>query len=157
MISITTLVLIIWVISTAIRASSERKRRDQIARMKMEMANAKIRAKQIADLEKEQARQARELEKHEAMLRKHEEQIAKLEHQMAQAEADIISERERISGLYALLDIAESNQASAVPGSKQDEAAQRKIITLTAQIASAEKRIRKAEFTKATAEKKLAA
>ena len=107
--------------------------------------------------EKWNARQEELNRKEAEQIRKHDEQIRKLQFQMAQAQADIEAERERISGLYALLDIAEANQAAAHPGSRADETAQRKIISLTAQIAASEKRIRKAEHTKATAEAKLAA
>ena len=85
------------------------------------------------------------------------EQIDKLQFQIEQLTADIENDRIRAGRLYALLDIAEANQAAAVPGSKADEAAQRKILTLENQIAAAERRIRAAQYKKQTAERQLAA
>ena len=85
------------------------------------------------------------------------EQLAKLTFQIEEAEADILTAQQRISQLYGLLDIAEANRAAATPGSKQDESAQRKIISLENQIAAAEKKLRSAQFKKQTAETKLAA
>lgn len=127
-------------------------------------AQAKAESARIGALEREQERQRREQErqaKEQArqaeQLAKHEAQIAALEFKMTQAEADIAAESERISALYALLDLAAADQAAAIPGSKADERAQRKIISLNAQIHAAEKRKAKAEFTKQTAQQKLAA
>ena len=99
---------------------------------------------------KEQARQAEQLAKHE-------ERIAQLEFRMTQAEADIAAETERIASLYALMDIAEAEQAAAVPGSKTDIRAQKQIISYQSAIHAAEKRKAKAEFTKQTAQQKLSA
>ena len=132
-------------------AKEQEREAKEWARQQVEIQREQMR------LAKEQQRQAEQLAKHEEQLRKHDEQIAKLQFQIEQAQADIEAERERINGLYALLDIAAAQQAAATPGSKADEAAQRKVISLTGQIAAAEKRIRKAEYTKAAAEKKLAA
>ena len=147
---------------------AEAAKRAEVARRDAEwkriLAESKAETDRIIALEKARIEQEKwnarqeELNRKEAeQIRKHDEQIRKLQFQMAQAQADIEAERERISGLYALLDIAEANQAAAHPGSRADETAQRKIISLTAQIAASEKRIRKAEHTKATAEAKLAA
>ena len=104
----------------------------------------------LAKVQKEQLRQAE-------ILRRHEEQISKLRFQIAQAQHDIETERNRINKLYALLDLAQAKQAETIPGSKTDEQAQRKILSLEAQISTAEKRIRSAEFKKQTAEQKLRA
>ena len=147
---------------------AEAAKRAEVARRDAEwkriLAESKAETDRIIALEKARIEQEKwnarqeELNRKEAeQIRKHDEQIRKLQFQMAQAQADIETERERISGLYALLDIAEANQAAAHPGSRADETAQRKIISLTAQIAASEKWIRKAEHTKATAEAKLAA
>lgn len=176
---IITVVLFAWILSAIIRTADDRRkaarqrkaeamRRAEAARIRQEwkeqQAAAKAETARIIALEKARIEQEKwnarqeELNRKQAeQLRKHDEQIRKLQFQMEQAQADIETERERISGLYALLDIAQAQQAAAHPGSKSDEAAQRKIITLTAQIAASEKRIRKAEHTKATAEAKLAA
>ena len=182
MTAIIVIVLICWFTSALIRSAESKRQARQQARIRAEQqkqkdAQARIReelrqqredsrewARQQVEIQREQIRlaqeqekQAREQARQAEQLAKHEERIARLEFDMMQAQADIETERERINGLYALLDIAEANQAAATPGSKADEAAQRKIITLTGQIAAAEKRIRKAEYTKAAAEKKLAA
>ena len=127
-------------------------------------ASNQKRQKRIAAIEREQARQAKEqnkIRKEQArqaeLLRKHEEQISKLEYKMAEAKAVIESERDRIGKLYGLLDIAEAEHYAAVPGSKADEKAQRKIITLENQIERAEAKIRKAQFEHAQAQQKLSA
>lgn len=106
---------------------------------------------------REQIRQARELERHEAQLAAHEKRLADLEYRMTQAEADIEHWRETVGALYALLDLAQSEQAAAVPGSKADARAQKQIITLGNQIHSAEAKLNKAEYIKKTAERELSA
>ena len=111
----------------------------------------------ILEVENEQRRQAQDLERLEMEQAKQAEQIRKLEYQIEEAAHDIESAKNRINQLYALLDIAEANQAGAVPGSKADESAQRKIISIESQIHAAEKRLRAAEYKKQTAETKLAA
>ena len=80
-----------------------------------------------------------------------------LEFRMTQAEADIAAESERIASLYALMDIAEGGRTAALPGSKADERAQKKIISYQSAIHAAEKRKAKAERTKMTAQQKLTA
>ena len=109
------------------------------------------------ETEREQIRLAKEQARQAEQLAKHDRQIAQLEFRVAQAEADIETTTERIGKLYALLDIAEAQQAAAVPGSPQDVKYQKQILTLENQIAAAEKRLRKAQFTKQEAERQLAA
>ena len=106
---------------------------------------------------REQERQAKEQARQAEQLAKHEERIAQLEFRMTQAEADIAAETERIASLYALMDIAEAEQAAAAPGSKTDIRAQKQIISYQSAIHAAEKRKAKAEFTKQTAQQKLSA
>ena len=91
-------------------------------------------------LEKEQARQA--------------EQLSELSFRIAQAEADIEAWRERVSSLYAIMDLVAAQQAQATPGSADDERAQRKIIALQDQIHTTERKIAKAEYDKETAQRK---
>ncbi len=81
----------------------------------------------------------------------------KFSFRIAQAESDIQHQQTRLSQIFALLDIAEAEQAAALPGSRQDIAAQKQIIALENQIAACERRLSKAEFDKATAEQTLAA
>ncbi|MBO5967291.1 MAG: hypothetical protein J6S14_02200 [Clostridia bacterium] len=106
---------------------------------------------------KEQKRLAEEQRKQAALLAKHDEQIAKLEYRMDQAEADIAHWKEAVGKLYALLDLAEAEQAASVPGSKTDVACQKRIITLTNQIHTAESKLRKAAYERNTAQSKLGA
>ena len=74
---------------------------------------------------------------------------------LEQAAAEIEAGNNRLSQLFALLDIAQANQAAAMPGSRDDVRYQKQILTLESQIHTAEKRIAKAAFTKAEAENKL--
>ena len=111
----------------------------------------------ILAVENEQRRQAQDIERIQTEQTRQAEQIRKLQFQIAEAEHDIAAAKGRINQLYALLDLAEASQAAAVPGSKADESAQRKIISLEGQITAAEKRLRAAEYKKQTAEGKLAA
>ena len=172
------LALMIWAISSIVKSASakkaERERQRQIARLnaeakqrqieaarireewKQRQAEAKIEVQRMVALEREQMRQAKELEKHEAMLRKHDEEIAKLTFKVEQATADIEYITEQLGELYALLDIAENQQMMAVPGSKADASAQNKVISLKNRIRTAEKKLDKAKFDKEQAERKMA-
>ena len=178
MIAIIILALTIWAISAATKSAKakqmERNRQAQIARINAENARhkaeimrvredirrreaeARAEVNRMAAIEREQMRQRKEQEKQAAMLAKHDEEIEKLKFRMAQAESDIEHFTEQIANLYALLDIEQMAQASAVPGSKEDSKHQRKIITLTNQIHTAESRLEKAKFNKEQAERKIA-
>ena len=81
--------------------------------------------------------------------------ISKMQFALEQAAAEIEAGNNRLSQLFALLDIAQANQAAAMPGSRDDVRYQKQILTLENQIHTAEKRIAKAAFTKAEAENKL--
>lgn len=162
------IVSVFYGISVLIRSFSQRRQSKELARIKAAQAKVQqeIRSQKttvldtelrMVELEREQFRQKQEQQRQAEILRRHEEQIEKLRFQIEQATADITAEQTRLSQLFALLDIAEANQAAAEPGSKADEQAQRKIIALENQIHATEKRIEKAKFIKATAEKKLAA
>ncbi|MBQ9662935.1 MAG: hypothetical protein IJV40_07300 [Oscillospiraceae bacterium] len=106
---------------------------------------------------KKQARLAKEQERIRKEQTRQAETISKLSFRLSQAEADIQHQQTRLSQLFALLDIAEANQAAAVPGSTQDVRCQKQIITLTNQIAACEKRIAKAQFDRDTAAAAIAA
>lgn len=106
-------------------------------------------AREQARLAKEQERQHREQIRQAA-------QLAALNFRISQAEADIAAGEERIAALYGLMDIAAAAQHKAEPGSRQDEQAQRKIISLQNQIHTTEKRIAKAQFDRETAQRKQA-
>lgn len=83
--------------------------------------------------------------------------ISKMKFKLSQALADFETGKDRLSQLYALLDIAEDNRAAAMPGTAQDVRYQKQIVTLTAQIAATEKRMEKARFDAQTAREVLAA
>lgn len=147
-------VLISWIASAIVRKADKKRRAEEIARISAEIRQQKAEQKRQAT---EQARQAKELEKHEAMLLKHEEEIRKLNTQITIARKDIEDETANLSRLYGLLDIAEQKQRDAHPGSKSDEAAMRKVMSLNKQISASEKRIIKAKATIENAERKLEA
>ena len=153
-------------LSVVIRIMSQKKHTAAIKEIKAEQEEQRRSAIQeelrIVELEQEQVRQrkeqerlAKEQEKQAEILRKHEEEIAKLRHKLTSAESDITHWSEQIGNLYALLDIEQANQASALPGSKTDIKAQKSIITLTNKIHAAEQRLSKAEFERDSAQRKL--
>ena len=132
------MVLIVWFVSAIVRA----KQQQRMERIEAEQRRAK--QVQIAQA-KEQARQAKELEKHEAMLLKHEEEIRKLKSAKVQAEVDLKLANERMNQLYALLDIAEKQEAACGRGGKEQEKAARKIMAIRSQLAAAKKKQLKAK------------
>lgn len=89
--------------------------------------------------------------------RKQAQSISKLSFRISQAESDIAAGMDRLSQLFALLDIAEANRAAAMPGTAQDVRYQKQIVSLTAQIAATERRIEKARFDRSQAQEGLAA
>lgn len=99
-------------------------------------------------IEKEQARQAEQLERHEAELRK-----ARFE--IEQNSADIAFLQERTSELYAQIDYYTLLQAGTIPGSKEHSKYQSKIVTLHNQVHTAENKLRRAEWCKTEAERKM--
>lgn len=70
---------------------------------------------------------------------------------IAKAEADIAFWKERVNDLYALLDIAEANLASAMVGGKDQLKAMEKTMSLKSKIHSAEIRLAKAKADKENA------
>ena len=100
-------------------------------------------------LRKEQERQAKEQERQAA-------EMEKMRHVLAQATADIDFLQERSAELYAQLDYQLLLQAGTVPGSKQFEKYQSKIVTLKNQIHTAENKLSKAQWNRDTAQRKLA-
>ena len=100
-------------------------------------------------LRKEQERQAKEQERQAA-------EMEKMRHVLAQATADIDFLQDRTADLYAQLDYQLLLQAGTVPGSKQFEKYQSKIVTLKNQIHTAENKMLKAEWNRDTAQRKLA-
>ena len=114
------------------------------------------REKQISSIKAEQRKQAKKLARHDKQLVKQAEEIEKLNYRLSAAEANIEHWRSQACRLYALLDIEEAEQASAVPGSDKDIKHQKRIIALNNQINNAESKLSKAKFEKAFCEGKLA-
>ena len=114
-------------------------------------------ARELEKLKNEQARQARVQTRQAETLAKHERRISDLEFRVSQAEADIAHWKSQIGNYTALLDLELEAQAKTEPGSKADIQHQKRIITLSNQIHAAETRLAKAKHTKTTAEKELAA
>ena len=100
-------------------------------------------------LRKEQERQAKEQERQAA-------EMEKMRHVLQQATADIDFLQERSAELYAQLDYQLLLQAGTVPGSKQFEKYQSKIVTLHNQIHTAESKLSRAQYQRDTAQRKLA-
>lgn len=171
-----TLILIIaifWGASALIRASKEAKRKRELekqrreaaarsaelARMaaewKQRQAEAKIEAARLAAVEREQMRLEKEQEKQAEVLRKHEERLMKLEQRMATAESEIAFNREQRERLFSLLDIEEMERDASIPGGKEWQKHQKKVISLENQIHTVQKRIDKAQMDKAFCKKQM--
>jgi len=154
------------------RAEQERQRiREEQAAQREEMRLMRERAKQETrrQIEAEKARIAwqkrqdqinREAAQERERLRKEQERQAaemeKMRHVLAQATADIDFLQDRTADLYAQLDYQLLLQAGTVPGSKQFEKYQSKIVTLKNQIHTAENKLSKAQWNRDTAQRKLA-
>ena len=98
--------------------------------------------------EREQARQAEQLAKHE-------ERIFKLEQRMASAESELAFNREQRDRLFKLLDIEERERDGAIPESATWQKHQRKVISLENQIHTVQKRIDKAQADRLFCEKQM--
>lgn len=178
--SILLIIITIWGASALVRASKEAKRQREaerqrreaaarsaeLARMtaewKQRQAEAKIEAARLIALEREQMRQAREQEKlakeqqrQAEVLRKHEERLMKLEQRMTIAESEIAFNREQRERLFSLLDIEEMERDASIPGGKEWQKHQKKVISLENQIHTVQKRIDKAHMDKAYCEKQM--
>ena len=109
----------------------------------------RIAAEQRA-MKAEQARQAERLDRHE-------ERISNLEQRISAAEAELSFNREQRERLFKLLKVEENQISNYDEGSEEWKKHQQKIIRIESQIHSVQKRIDKAQFSKYTAEKQLAA
>ena len=168
--SILLIIFCIWGASALIRSAREKSARENAqrvaseqARIKREMREMKQRANEevaarIA-LEREQMRQAKAIEKHEAELAKHEKRIADLEFKAEQASADIEHLRVVLDDLNESFELAcqMADKAHAAGDDKREEQAKSKILTLRNKIHSAESRLAKAQHTREMAQRELAA
>ena len=171
--SILLIIFCIWGASALVRMSKERKRQDEmqrraaeVERMRSEWREEKQRnaerTRAMIALQREQERQRKEQERLEKerekqaeILRKHEMQIMKLEQRMATAESELAFNREQRDRLFALLDIEELERDASIPGGKEWQKHQKKVISLENQIHTVQKRIDKAHADKAFCEKQM--
>lgn len=146
---------VVWICAKVVQALIDRHDRQKVQRIRSKQTRSYNEIDRLIEVEREQQRIAREQARQAEQLAKHEQRISDLEFRMNQAEADIEHWKSQIGNLYALLDIEQSNRSKADPGSKADAACQKRIITLTNQIHTAETRLAKAQHTRATAEQQL--
>lgn len=173
--SILLIILGIWMLSALARAGkearreqAERKRQMEAARMRQEwkqrQEEAKIETARLIALEREQMRQAKEQEKlakeqekQAAQLAKHEKRLADLEERMAVAEGEIEFQSQQIERLREHIEHAETERDACVYGSSRYYQWDKKCLALEKQIHTAESKMAKAQYIKASAAKELAA
>lgn len=173
--TIVLVVLCIWGCSALIRAYSAKQSEREFQRIDSEIRQRKAEQKQMAQelaqqkrdaelyvrkqiaLEREQMKLAKEQAKQAEVLRKHEERLMKLEQRMATAESEIAFNREQRERLFSLLDIEELERDASIPGGKEWQKHQKKVISLENQIHTIQKRIDKAQMDKAFCEKQMSA
>lgn len=145
------IILILWWIAEKVDIIRQRKRvqRIQAEQQRQRAEQTRLRQQQ-AQLRREQSRQA-------AQLAKHEERIAELEQRISDAEAELSFNRDQRDRLFKLLKVEENQISDCDEGSEEWKKHQQKIIRIESQIHSVQKRIDKAQFSKYTAEKQLAA
>lgn len=170
-----TAVLVILAVAVAVMAFQNRRLSSQIAALLDRQEQAEQKLDRLSKTSRKQTSRQRKYEhklevqrKKQARLAKQQEQLrkeqtrqaatmTKMQFKLNQALADIETGNTRLSQLYALLDIAEANQAAVIPGSSQDYKYQKQIVSLENQIAATEKRIAKAQFDRDTATAAIAA
>lgn len=113
--------------------------------------------RELAKQRKEQERQDREQQKQAAQIERHERRLDDLRQRMRQAETDIDFLLGRIANLDAQRDSVLLRQSTLVPGSKEFEKCQAKIISLDSQIHAAETKLNKAKHALQIAQKGLTA
>ena len=101
-------------------------------------------------LRKEQEKLSREQTKQAATL-------SKLQFKLSLAESDIAAAQDRLTGLFAILDCIKAQQADTVPGSPADIRLARQAVVLESQIATAERKLAKAQYDAQAAKEGLAA
>ena len=101
------------------------------------------------------AKQEREQERIKKQLEKQEERMRKMEQVFYTAQEEISFQREQIRRLQAILERVELERDACIPGSNSYMKYEKKAITLDNQIRSAQRKMNKAAFDKAEAERKL--
>lgn len=129
------------------RAYAQEQREETARLIALEKAR-QAQEKMNEKFEREQARQAE-------AIRKHEERLFKLEQRMASAESELAFNREQRDRLFKLLDIEERERDGAIPESATWQKHQRKVISLENQIHTVQKRIDKAQADRLFCEKQM--
>ena len=154
----------------AIRAEQARQREEikaQIERNKLEVKERIEAEKRRIEWQKrqdeinrkaeaERIRLAKEQERQAAILERHEAEIRKAQFTASQALADIDFQKDRLADLESQLDYLLLLQAGTIPGSKEHDKYQKRIVTLHNQIHTAESKLNKAKFYHSEAQRKLA-
>ena len=155
---------IVKYVSGSVKERKQRKEQERLEMLRRVALVEQVMARRQADVDrelarqqKEQERQAREQQKQAAQLERHERRLDDLRQRMKQAETDIDFLTERIGNLDAQRDSVLLRQSTLVPGSKEFEKCQAKIISLDSQIHATETRLNKAQHIKQTAQKELTA
>lgn len=159
---------IILVIAIAALIWQNRKLMEQLAKVSDRQEDMEHRLDKLSRKTRKQTFKQRQFDRKLEQQRKRQERIvkeqtkqaeliSKLQFQLEQAMSEIEAGSNRLSQLFALLDIAQANQAAAMPGSREDVRFTKQILTLENQIHTAEKRIAKAQFTKAEVEQRMTA
>ena len=162
------IILAFWFTSCILRGvrewkaqKREQERSAELKRMtaewKQRKAEAELETKRLIALEREQIRLAKEQEKQAAVLAKHEKRLADLEERMAVAEGEIEFQAQQIERLREHIEHAETERDACVYGSTNYYKWDKKCMTLEKQIHTAEVKMAKAQYTKTSAAKELAA
>lgn len=162
------IILAFWLTSCVLRGvreykqqRAEKKRSAELARLsaewKAQKAQAELETKRLIAIEREQIRQAKEQERQAAQLEKHEKRLADLEERMAIAEGEIEFQSQQIERLRAHIEHAETERDACVYGSTRYYQWDKKCLALEKQIHTAESKMAKAQYIKASAAKELAA
>ena len=159
---------IILVVAIAALIWQNRKLMEQLAQVSDRQEAMETRLDKLSRRSRKQTFKQRQFDRRLEQQRKRQERIAKeqtkqaeliskLQFQLEQAMSEIETGNNRLAQLFALLDIANANQAAAMPGSREDVRYQKQILTLENQIHTVEKRIAKAKFTMSDAQRRMSA
>ncbi len=131
---------------------------NQLGRKSKKQTNTARRHEQkIERLHRKQREQAERQTRIEKEQQKQAANINKLQFTISQAESDIAAAQDRLTSLFAILDCIRAQQADAVPGSSADIRLARQAVVLESQIATAERKLAKAQFDKSAAQANIAA
>ena len=139
---------------------ADQKRKAETDRMREEwkarVAEAKIETDRMIRIEREQMRQAKELEKHEQQLQKHEEMLQKMQFQLDQACEDIDNILYKIDELQKYSEYLQDQRDKCVENGAEYFKWQNKLSAVDDKIYRLNKQRAKAVFQKEQAQRKLA-